>query len=101
LGEETVEVEINLTIDKLPEADPDAAKAAFLAALEEEKVAEIDVADVEIVGENITVSFYKNAAPADVLTAAEGLLAAFQEELEDATLIFNNDEDEGKFELKR
>ncbi|MGI6618451.1 MAG: S-layer homology domain-containing protein [Bacillota bacterium] len=99
LGEETVEVEINLTIDKLPEADPDAAKAAFLAALEE-KVAEIDVADVEIVGENITVSFYKNAAPADVLTAAEGLLAAFQEELEDATLIFNNDEDEGKFELK-
>ncbi|MGI6618450.1 MAG: InlB B-repeat-containing protein [Bacillota bacterium] len=80
-------------------ADPDAAKAAFLAALEE-KVAEIDVADVEIVGENITVSFYKNAAPADVLTAAEGLLAAFQEELEDATLIFNNDEDEGKFELK-
>jgi len=51
-------------------------------------------------GENITVSFYKNAAPADVLTAAEGLLAAFQEELEDATLIFNNDEDEGKFELK-
>jgi hypothetical protein len=80
----------------------DAAKAAFLAYLED-RVKDIDVADVVIDidedGENITVTFDRDAKPTDVLQTANELVAALKGELYSATLILNNDETNGGFDL--
>jgi non-homologous end joining protein Ku len=79
-----------------------AAKAAFLAYLED-RVKDIDVADVVIDidedGENITVTFDRDAKPTDVLQTANELVAALKGELYSATLILNNDETDGRFDL--
>jgi uncharacterized protein YuzE len=76
----------------------DVAKAAFLNYLEGE-VDKIDVAEVVIDGENITVTFDRDAKPTDVLQAANELVAALKGELYSATLILNNDETNGGFDL--
>jgi hypothetical protein len=75
-----------------------AAKAAFLAYLED-RVKDIDVADVVIDGEDITVTFDRDAKPTDVLQTANELVAALKGELYSATLILNNDETNGRFDL--
>jgi phenylalanine-4-hydroxylase len=67
-------------------ADPAvAAKAAFLAALAD-KAAEMDVAQVEIDDENISVTFLSSAEISEVYNVAEELLDTFKEELEAAEL---------------
>jgi hypothetical protein len=75
-----------------------AAKAAFLAVLGRQS-RKIDVADVVIDGENITVTFDRDAKPTDVLQTANELVAALKGELYSATLILNNDETNGRFDL--
>jgi hypothetical protein len=65
----------------------------------EDKVDKIDVADVVIDGEDITVTFDRDAKPTDVLQTANELVAALKGELYSATLILNNDETNGRFDL--
>jgi hypothetical protein len=76
----------------------DAAKAAFLEYLEGE-VEKIDVAEVDIDGEDITVTFDRDANPAEVYQAANELVDALKGELEAATLTLNEDETDGRFDL--
>jgi SAM-dependent methyltransferase len=61
------------------------AKADFLSALEE-KAEAITVADVTIVGEDISVTFASDANVDAVYGAVEDLLAAFRAELKEASL---------------
>ncbi|MDR9786766.1 MAG: hypothetical protein RJR37_05900 [Peptococcaceae bacterium MAG4] len=72
-----------------------AAKAAFLAYLED-RVKDIDVAEVVIDGEGITVTFDRDAKPTDVLQTANELVAALKGELYSATLTLNG---EAEFDL--
>ncbi|MGI6553013.1 MAG: hypothetical protein ACOX37_08355 [Bacillota bacterium] len=72
-----------------------AAKAAFLADLED-RVKDIDVAEVVIDGEDITVTFDRDAKPTDVLQTANELVAALKGELYSATLTLNG---EAEFDL--
>jgi nicotinamide mononucleotide adenylyltransferase len=78
----------------------DAAKAAFLEYLEGE-VEKITVAEVVIdEEENITVTFNRDATPsAEVYQAANELVDALKGELTEATLILNEDETDGRFDL--
>ncbi|MGI6582547.1 MAG: hypothetical protein ACOX3O_01375 [bacterium] len=71
-----------------------AAKAAFLGALAE-KAEVIDVAEVAIEEEDISVTFHWGADVQEVYEAAEELLAAFQTELEDATLVLDGEAEFG------
>ncbi|MGI6662163.1 MAG: hypothetical protein ACOX4B_01580 [Bacillota bacterium] len=70
----------------------DAAKAAFLEYLEGE-VEKIDVAEVDIDGEDITVTFDRDANPAEVYQAANELVDALKGELEAATLTLNGEKE--------
>jgi hypothetical protein len=71
----------------------DAAKAAFLEYLDGEvdkiTVAEVDINDEE----DITVTFDRDANPAEVYQAANELVAALKGELDAATLILNGEEE--------
>jgi hypothetical protein len=77
----------------------DAAKAAFLEYLEGE-VEKITVAEVVIdEEENITVTFNRDTTPSAVYQAANELVDALKGELTEATLILNEDETDGRFDL--
>jgi hypothetical protein len=98
----TLEGELVFQVAEPSDDEIAAAKAAFLAYLED-RVKDIDVADVVIDidedGENITVTFDRDAKPTDVLQTANELVAALKGELYSATLILNNDETNGGFDL--
>ncbi len=72
---------------------PGDARAAFLAALET-KAAAITAADVYVDGENISAVFAKDADIGAVTRAVQDLLAAFDEELKEATIIIKRTGDE-------
>ncbi|MGI6582544.1 MAG: Ig-like domain-containing protein, partial [bacterium] len=82
-------------------ADPAvAAKAAFLAALAD-KAAEMDVAEVVIDEENISVTFLSTAEISEVYATAEALLDAFKDELDAAELtIILGESEEKTFDLE-
>ncbi|MGI6553020.1 MAG: hypothetical protein ACOX37_08395 [Bacillota bacterium] len=73
----------------------DAAKAAFLADLKD-RVKDIDVAEVVIDGEDITVTFDRDAKPTDVLQTANDLVAALKGELYSATLTLKRKSDDAE-----
>jgi hypothetical protein len=73
------------------QAEIDAAKAAFLTYLADQ-VAGIEVADVNLEEEDITVTFKRDTTPAEVYQAANELVAALRGELDAATLTLNEDE---------
>ncbi|MGI6553017.1 MAG: hypothetical protein ACOX37_08375 [Bacillota bacterium] len=73
----------------------DAAKAAFLADLKD-RVKDIDVAEVVIDGEDITVTFDRDAKPTDVLQTANELVAALKGELYSATLTLKRKSDDAE-----
>jgi flagellar hook-basal body complex protein FliE len=83
LDAEVVKIEAALAL--LEEKDPVVAKAAFLAALAEE-AEKIDVAEVEIVGEGISVTFASDVEPLDVYNAADTLFGVFKDELDAASM---------------
>jgi hypothetical protein len=58
----------------------------------EGEVEDIEVADVEIVGEDITVTFNRDTTPSAVYQAANELVDALKGELEAATLTLNGEE---------
>jgi hypothetical protein len=75
------------------------AKEAFLNYLEGE-VEKITVAEVVIdEEENITVTFNRDTTPSAVYQAANELVDALKGELTEATLILNEDETDGRFDL--
>jgi ABC-type transporter Mla MlaB component len=94
----TLEGELVFKVAEPTQEEIDAAKAAFLADLKD-KVKDIDVAAVAIDGEDITVTFDRDANPAEVYQAANELVDALKGELEAATLTLNEDETDGRFDL--
>jgi ABC-type transporter Mla MlaB component len=94
----TLEGELVFKVAEPTQEEIDAAKAAFLADLKD-KVKDIDVAAVAIDEENITVTFDRDANPAEVYQAANELVDALKGELEAATLTLNEDETDGRFDL--
>jgi ABC-type transporter Mla MlaB component len=94
----TLEGELVFKVAEPTQDEIDAAKAAFLADLKD-KVKDIDVAAVAIDGEDITVTFDRDANPAEVYQAANELVDALKGELEAATLTLNEDETDGRFDL--
>ncbi|MGI6553014.1 MAG: hypothetical protein ACOX37_08360 [Bacillota bacterium] len=91
----TLEGELVFKVAEPTQEEIDAAKAAFLADLKD-KVKDIDVAAVAIDGEDITVTFDRDAEPTDVLQTANELVAALKGELYSATLTLNG---EAEFDL--
>ncbi|MGI6582545.1 MAG: hypothetical protein ACOX3O_01365 [bacterium] len=87
--------ELSFQMGKPSADDVAAAKAAFLGALAD-KAEAIDVAEVEIEEEDISVTFNWGADVGEVYQAAEELLGAFKEELDTAeiTIILGEDEEE-------